>query len=117
MPSRKASKKALKTKRWVPKKGWIVKKVKNPAVFMAMPGYPALSCPKCLFYPCYADAYGSYRCPRCGKVWQGSAPAMKGRVPKPPPSKICPCCQYYPCWCIDGVCRCPHCRTSFHCTG
>ena len=48
------------------------KKIKNPVksvtVTMVCPPAQCLNT-KCKFYPVYADAYGSYRCPKCGRTW------------------------------------------------
>ena len=91
------------------KKGWVVKKVVNPVVCGCdRSTYPAVNCPSCGFYPCYADAYGSYKCPRCGKVFKVSAPTFKMLL-APKPAKACPICGYYPCY-FDATCgsyKCP----------
>lgn len=116
MPSGKTSKKMPKVKKWVPKKGWVIKKVKNPVVYGAMPSYPAMSCPKCHFAPCWADAYGTYRCPRCGNAWQGSTTTtMKAYAAGTGSTKDCPYCGYGPCSrsILTGTYRCPHCGRDF----
>jgi uncharacterized Zn finger protein (UPF0148 family) len=114
MPSRKASK---KVKKWVPKKGWVIKKVKNPVVLIGGPSYPAMACPKCGFYPCYANAYGSYHCPRCGHTWQASTTTMKMQAASTHPARTCPYkdCGYYPCYwdATAGSYHCPHCGRNF----
>jgi DNA-directed RNA polymerase subunit RPC12/RpoP len=116
MPSGKASKKTPKVKKWVPKKGWVIKQVKNPVIYQAMPSYPPLSCPKCLFSPCYADAYGTYHCPRCGDAFNASTHTMElYSAPIGSGSRTCPYCRYSPCWpnILTGSYKCPHCGKSF----
>lgn len=77
-------------------KKWVVKKVVNPAKYikkivkppkkkggepivchMVAMNYPPATCPKCGFNPVYADAYGSYKCPRCGDTWTTPPPPTK----------------------------------------
>ena len=70
----KGSENPPKKSKWI-KKGWVVKKVTNPVGCCCATGtQPAAKCPYREFYPCYADAYGSYRCPRCGKSFRLSVP-------------------------------------------
>lgn len=77
MKKKKAAKKPLKKKpvkkpaRKPVKKP--LKKAPKPKALMAMGTHPPKTCPKatCQYYPCYWDALlGSYRCPRCGNLFQ-----------------------------------------------
>jgi transposase-like protein len=46
------------------------KKGGKPIVLYSMTTlYPPQTCPHCEFYPVYGDAYGTYRCPHCGKAF------------------------------------------------
>jgi hypothetical protein len=99
------------------KPGWVIKKVVNPphcCCMKMMSPYPPRPCPKCKFYPCYADAYGTYRCPRCDYVWKPGATAVPRLTPGTEvqhPPRRCPVatCQYYPCYwdATAGCYRCP----------
>ncbi len=116
----KGSENPPKKAKWI-KKGWVIKKIVNPAVCCCSAGtYPAAKCPNCEFYPCYADAYGSYRCPRCGTNFKLPAPtlAMMSQAFHPP--KTCTLSDdkyhpYYPCYwdATTGTYRCPKCGGVF----
>jgi hypothetical protein len=117
MPSRKVLRRTPKVKKWVPKKGWVIKQVKNPVVCCYLSAYPPIKCKTCGFYPVYADAYGTYRCPRCS----GTSSVSTGARPKLLPAaatgtvRTCPFCRYYPCYpnALTGTYHCPHCHKDF----
>ena len=124
---------------WI-KKGWVIKKVVNiqPNCFTTNAPYPPLPCPRCKFYPCYADAYGTYRCPRCDCRWKSATIAAEAKkymkqcwvgpgtwdemcpeagasMMATRPAKTCPYCGYYPCY-YDTTCgcyKCPRCGKLF----
>ena len=106
--------------KWM-KKNWVVKRIKNPPVMVMMGMYPPVICPKCGFFPCYADAYGTYRCPRCGKTFTvGGTTLAKSVVRASHPPATCYLKEdvyhpYYPVYwnAIDGCYRCPRCRGTF----
>ena len=105
----KGSENPPKKSKWI-KKGWVVKKVVNPphcCCMKMMSPYPPRPCPRCKFYPCYADAYGTYRCPRCDYAWKTGQTAAKLTM-APKPGKTCPICGYYPCY-YDATCGCYKC--------
>ena len=116
MPSGKASKKTAKIKKWVPKKGWVIKKVKNPVAYCCVSTYPPIKCKTCGFYPVYADAYGTYHCPRCnGTQTFGAGMHMQSLIGSGT-GRTCPYCKYSPCYIgniLTGTYHCPHCGKDF----
>lgn len=110
----KGSENPPKKSKWV-KKGWVIKKVKNPVVCCYMSTYPPIKCKTCGFFPVYADAYGCYRCPRCSGTPTSKAAAGVKLLKAPGGAKTCPFCQWYPCYynALTGSYKCPKCGKLF----